>query len=146
MKKSSVSIALWLASSAAFAESQYPENPVLRPLTLTDGTIALSAGLAVGEENNDSRGSIHLNAAYGLTDNLTIGLNGLNYRVLARPNNKKGLELAIGLGGRGFNESKVNGESFGYGVDVNGKYVFNDNLAMLFSIGYVKWDEENLKT
>lgn len=138
-------MALLLASSVVFAETEYPQNPVLRPLTLTDGTIALSAGLAVGEESNDSRGSIHLNAAYGLTDNLTIGLNGLNYRVLARPNNRKGLELAIGLGGRGFNESKVNGDSFGYGVDVNGKYVFNDNLAMLFSIGYVKWDEEHLK-
>jgi opacity protein-like surface antigen len=145
MNKSLISIALLLASSTVIAETEYPENPVLRPLTLTDGTISGSGALAGGEENNDNRGELNLNAAYGLTDNLTIGLGGLNYRVLARPDNTTGLELAIGLGIRGYQDSKVNGYSVAYGADLNGKYVFDENIAMIFSLGYIKWDEEKLK-
>lgn len=145
MNKSLISIALLLASSSAFAETEYPENPVLRPLTLTDGTFEVSGALMWGEEGKDSRGELNLNAAYGLTDNLTVGLGGLNYRVLARRNNKTGLELAVGLGVRGYQESVTNGDSVAYGVDLNGKYVFNKDFAMLFSAGFAKWDEEKLK-
>ncbi|WP_085297055.1 porin [Cognaticolwellia mytili] len=145
MKKSLVSVALLIASSSVFAETEYPENPVLRPLTLTDGTIAVSGALGWGEEQDDSRGVLNLNAAYGLTDDLTIGLGGLNYRVLARENNAMGLELAVGAGVRGFNKAIINGDSVAYGADLNGKYVFNKNIAMTFSLGYVKWDEEKQK-
>jgi len=144
MNKSLISIALLLASSTVFAETEYPQNPVLRPLTLTDGTVSLSGALAWAEENDDNRGELNLNAAYGLTDNLMLGLGGINYRVLARPDNKTGLELAVGLGLRGYQDSILNGHSVGYGADLNGKYVFNENLAMIFSLGYVKWDEEKL--
>ena len=129
-----ISIALLLASSTAFAENEYPENPVLRPLTLTDGTISVSGALAWGEEKDQRRGELNLNAAYGFTDNLTVGLGGLNYRFLARDNNEKGLELAVGLGVRGYQDSTNNGDSVGYGADLNGKYVFDKNLAMTFSI------------
>ena len=66
-------------------------------------------------------------------------------RVLGLIYNEKGLELSVGLGFRGFQESIVNGDSDAYGIDLNGKYVFDEDLAMLFSVGYVKWDEENLK-
>jgi len=145
MNKSLISIALLLASSTVFAETEYPQNPVLRPLTLTDGTVSLSGALAWAEENDDNRGELNLNAAYGLTDNLMLGLGGINYRVLARPDNKTGLELAVGLGLRGYQDSKLNGHSVGYGADLNGKYVFNENIAMIFSLGYIKWDEEKLK-
>ena len=145
MNKSLISIALLLASSTVFAETEYPENPVLRPLTLTNGTVALSGALMLVEEKDDSRGELNLNAAYGFTDNLTVGLGGLNYRVLARNNNERGLELAVGLGVRGYQDSTVNGDSVGYGADLNGKYVFDKNLAMTFSVGYVKWDEEELE-
>ena len=146
MKKSLISIALLLASSTVFAETEYPENRVLRPLTLTDGTISVGGAIAwVEEEKDDQRGQINLNIGYGLTDNLTLGLGGLNYRVLARPDNKMGLELAVGVGFRGFQESPVNGDSVAYGADLNGKYVFNKDIAMIFSVGYVKWDEEKLK-
>jgi len=145
MNKSLISIALLLASSAAFAETDYPQNPVLRPLTLTDGIISVGGSLAWAEENDDSRGELNLNAAYGLTDDLTLGFGGINYRVLARPDNKTGLELAVGLGLRGYQDSKLNGYSVGYGADLNGKYVFNENIAMIFALGYVKWDEEKLK-
>lgn len=145
MNKSLISITLLLASSTIYAETEYPQNPVLRPLTLTDGTIALSGALAWAEENDDNRGEVNLNVAYGLTDNLTLGLGGINYRVLARPDNKTGLELMVGLGLRDYQDSKLNGHSVGYGTDLNGKYVFNENIAMIFSLGYVKWDEEKLK-
>ena len=145
MNKSLISIALLLASSTVVAETEYPQNPVLRPLTLTDGTVSLSGALAWGEENDDNRGELNLNAAYGLTDNLMLGLGGINYRVLARPDNKTGLELTVGLGLRGYQDSKLNGHSVGYGTDLNGKYVFNENIAMIFSLGYVKWDEKKLK-
>ena len=145
MKKSLISIALLLTSSVVFAQTEYPENPVLRPLTLTEGTISVSGTLLWGEENNDSRGALDLNAAYGLTDNLTIGLGGVNYRVLARAENKEGLELSVGLGVRGYQDSTLNGDSIGYGADLNGKYVFDENIAMTFSLGYIKWDEEKLK-
>jgi len=146
MKKSIISIALLLGSSTVFAETEYPENRVLRPLTLTDGTISVGGAIAwVAEEEDDKRGEINLNIGYGLTDNLTLGLGGINYRVFARPDNEIGLELAVGLGFRGFQESRINGDSVAYGTDLNGKYVFNKDIAMIFSVGYVKWDEEKLK-
>ena len=145
ISKSFISMALLLASSSAFAETEYPKNPVLRPLTLTDGTIAVGGALLWGEEKDDSRGALSLNAAYGLTDDLTLGLDGLNYRVLARPDNNLGLELAVGLGVRGYQDSHVNGDAIVYGVNLNAKYVFDKNIAMTFSLGYVKWDEEQLK-
>jgi len=145
MNKSLISIALLLASSTVFAETEYPENPVLRPLTLADGTIAVSGALAWAEEEDKKRVHLNLNAAYGLTDNLTLGLGGVNYRFLARTDNETGLELAVGLGVRGFQESVINGDSVAYGTDLNGKYVFNKDIAMIFSLGYVKWDEEKLK-
>jgi opacity protein-like surface antigen len=145
MNKSLISIALLLTSATAFAETEYPENKVLRPLTLTDSTVSIGGSLAWGEEEDDSRGEFNLNAGYGLTDDLTLGFGGLKYRVLARPDNETGLELALGLGFRGYQESDINGDSVAYGADVNGKYVFDKNIAMIFSLGYVKWDEEKLK-
>jgi len=141
INKSLITVALLLGSSAAFAETEYPTNPILRPLTLTDGTIAVGGGLMWGEEKDDRRVALNLNAAYGLTDNLTLSLNGLNYRVLARPDNEMGLELAVGVGVRGYHDSYINGDAIAYGADLNGKYVFNKDIAMTFSLGYVKWDE-----
>jgi hypothetical protein len=145
MNKSLISTVLLLASSTVFAETEYPTNPILRPLTLTDGTIAVSGALAWGEEKDERHAALNLNLGYGLTDNLTIGLNGISYRLLARPDNEAGLELAVGLGLRGFQESTINGDSVAYGTDLKGKYVFDKNLAMIFSLGYVKWDEEKLQ-
>ena len=145
MNKSLISIALLIASSTVFAETEYPENPVLRPLTLTDGTVSVGGGLTWSEEKDDDSLGLNLNIGYGLTDNLTLGLGGINYRILARENNETGLELTVGLGVRGFQKSSVTGESIAYGTDLNGKYVFDKDFAMIFSVGYVKWDEEVLK-
>lgn len=140
-----MSIALLLTSASVFAETTYPTNTVLRPLTLTDGTILVAGALALGEENNDSRGSASINLGYGLTDDITLGLGGIHYRFLAREDNKTGLELTVAAGIRDYQESIVGGDSIAYGADVNGKYVFNNDLAMIFSLGYVKWDEEKIK-
>jgi opacity protein-like surface antigen len=145
MNKSFISIALLLASSTTFAETKYPENPILRPLTLADGTIAVSGALVLGEEKDEHHSELNLNVGYGLTDNLTVSLSGVNYRFLARDDNETGLELAIGLGVRGRQESSINGDSIAYGTDLNGKYVFDENIAMTFSVGYIKWDEEKHK-
>lgn len=145
MKKSLISVALLLASSVAYADSSYPQNQVLRPLTLSEGTIFVGGSLARSEENDDQRNQLNFDLAYGLTDNLTIGLGGLDYRILARPHNGSGLEVSVGAGIRGFQESKVNGDALGLGADLNAKYVMNKNLALLFTLGYVKWDEEKLE-
>jgi len=145
MNKSLISIALLLASSTVFAETEYPENPVLRPLTLTDSTVAMSGVLAWGEEKDETRGLLNLNVGYGFTDNLTLDFSGVKYRILERSNNKTGLELAIGLGLRGFQESIYNGDAIAYGTDLNGKYVLDENIAMTFSLGYIKWDQEKQK-
>lgn len=145
MNKSLFSIALLLASSTVFAATEYPGNPVFRPLTLTEGNVSIIGALLWVDEKNDSRGEISLNTHYGFTDDLMLSLDGINYRILARPDNKTGLELAVGLGLRGNQESNVNGDSVGYGTDLNGKYVFNEDIAMTFSLGYVKWDEDKLK-
>ena len=145
MNKSLISVALILASSTVLAATEYPKNPILRPMTLTDGTVAVSGSIAWGEEGNDRHGALGLNAAYGLTDDLTLGLGGIKYRILARADNELGLELALGLGVRGYQDSSVNGDSIAYGSDLNAKYVFDKNIAMTFSLGYVKWDEEKLK-
>jgi len=145
MKKSLIGVTLLLASSTVFAETEYPENRVLRPLTLTDGTLSVGGALAWGEEKDENRGEFNLNVGYGLTDNLTLGFGGVNYRILARPDNETGLELSVGLGLRGYQESIINEDSLAYGTDLNGKYVFDENIAMIFSLGYVKWDEEKQK-
>lgn len=150
MKKTLISMVIVLASSSVLAndeavKKQYPDNPILRPLTLTDGTVAISGALAWNKEKDESRAELNLNAAYGLTDDFTIGFGGLNYRVLARKNNQTGLELAVGLGVRGYYDSINNGDAIGYGADFNGKYVFDKNIAMTFSVGYINWNEEKLE-
>lgn len=145
MKKSIISAALLLTSASAFAETEYPQNPVLRPLTLTDGTVFVGAALARAEEKDVKRTVLGLHVGYGLTDNVTLGLDGIKYRFLARDNNSTGLELTVGAGLRGFQESSKYGDSVAYGADLNGKYVFNKNFATIFSAGYVEWDEDKRK-
>ena len=150
MKKTLLSIALILTSSAAYAGSEFPTNPVLRPLTLGDGMFAISGGVVAGEENNKNRNHGFLNFGYGLTDDLTFSLNGLKYRVLARKGNRAGLEVAVGLGVRGYQEfyydnKTKKGDSTAYGADISGKYVFNADVAVNFGLSYLKWDEEARK-
>jgi len=53
------------------------------------------------------------------------------------------LELAVGLGIRGHQEYIGKDDSTAYGVDLSGKYVVNDGLAITFGAGVVKWHEDN---
>lgn len=145
MKKSLTAIAILLVTSSVFAETNYPENPVLRPLTLTDGTISLTGGLVTGEQDDDNRGEAFIGLAYGITDNLMIGDGGIKYRVLARPDNKTGLELAVGFGLRGYQEYLNEDYSIGYGLDLSGKYVVSDSFSVNFGLDVVKWAEEHRK-
>lgn len=141
-------LALFVAavtSAQALANDSYPENPIKRPLTLADGMAEVAGGVIYGEENDDKRTEVFANIAYGVTDDFTIGFDGLTYRFLSRDNNGNGLELATSIGLKGFQESKVNGDSKGYGIDVYGKYVLNDDLAFTFGTAFVKWDEDKLK-
>jgi len=145
MKNTLTAIALLLVSSSVLAETKYPENPVLRPLTLTDGTIAITGGLITGEQDDDNRNEAFIHGAYGITDDLTIGFGGLNYRLLSRPGNKTGVELAVGIGFKDYQEQFNKGDSVAYGIDITGKYVFDDNLAMTYGLDIIKWDEEHRK-
>ncbi|GHF94084.1 porin [Thalassotalea marina] len=145
MKRTLLTIALILSSSAVLAETVYPKNPVLRPITLTEGTIAVGGAVAYVEEGDDDRGNINFHAAYGFTDDLTLSLGDIRYRFWDRLDNGTGLELTAGFGIRGYHESKLNGDALALGADITGKYVFNRDFAATFSAGYVKWDEEHLK-
>lgn len=145
MKRTFLTIALLATTSTVMAETAYPKNPVLRPLTLTEGIISVGGGLAYIEEGKDDRGHINVHAAYGITDDLTVSLGDIRYKFWDRHDNATGLELTAGFGLRGFHESKLNGEALALGADITGKYVFNRDFAATFSAGYVKWDEDKLQ-
>jgi hypothetical protein len=134
---------LLLTSSVSAAAAQ-TTNLVTEPLTSRDGEIALGAAFIGGKEwdDNDSLTGI-INARYGITDNWTIGLDGLRYRFVKRPENGLGLELTAGLGFGGYYESDRYGDAEGGGLDISGKYVFSRDFALLFAAQYVDWDEEN---
>ena len=138
-------LAVTLLSTSALAEDKSMTNPILRPMTLTDGTVQIIGAFVWGEEAGENRTDGSFGVGYGLTDDLTLGLGGINYRVLARSENGTGLELTTSVGFRGFHDSKEHGESIGYGMDLNGKYVMDENLALTFGVGYVIWDEDILE-
>lgn len=145
MKKTLITLSLLIASSSALAESTMPENPVMRPITLTDGTAVVAGGVVYGNEADDSRGEAFVNLAYGITDDFTVGFGGLSYKFLSRNLDETGLDMAVSIGSRGFHESTVNGDSKAYGLDVHGKYVIDSDLAVTFGFGGVIWDEDILE-
>ncbi|UAA38418.1 outer membrane beta-barrel protein [Paraneptunicella aestuarii] len=143
MKKLLTALALVCASTSVLADSLSPANPVLRPITLVDGEVAITGALAYGEESNgDNSWQLGFNAGYGITDDLTLDFSGLRYRFLAREGNKEGLELTAGAGLHGMYETQMEGddETFGYGFDISGKYVFSDDFAVNFGAGYTLWN------
>jgi len=146
MKEFILACALTAISTSQLVQAdEYPQNPILRPLTLTDGTVRLSAGVITGEQHDgDTDTDIHLNASYGLTDDLQIGFEGLTYSLFKNEN--QGFELAINLGARGFHDdnSKQIGDSVGYGTSIFGKQVITDNFAITFGTGYTFWNEEHI--
>lgn len=135
--------ALGLLSATTAADEINPSNPVVRPITLADGEVALGGAFAVELENGNDL-SLGLNAAYGLTEDLTVGLDGLRYRLLERANDGVGLELVLAGGLRGYRESAGDfDDAFAWGVDFAGKYVLSEQTAVTFAASYLVWNEDN---
>ncbi len=139
MKKSLLIGLILSASTAVSANELSKQNLVERSLTLKDSEVALSGGLYFGETDDEDDTGLGLNAAYGLTDELTIHLGGVRYKYLPRYNDGKGLELTFGAGYKGHME-RNNDDVKGYGADITGKYVFSRDLAMVFAAEYVFWN------
>ncbi len=129
-------ISATLALSAQAGE--YPKNPVVRPLTLTDGTIQLTGAYAYGKQHNkDSENIFGANISYGLTNNLQIGLDGITYSLFK--DKSSGFEFATQAGLRGYFDEKE-GDSLGLGMSFIGKQIINRNFAVTFGAGYTHWD------
>lgn len=141
--RKSILIGLILSSvSATAAANELSErNLVERSLTLKDSELVIAAGVGYGETDNENDTGVALNGAYGITDNFTVGLGGVRYRVLERANDGRGLEIAIGAGWKGQME-RQNQDVDGFGADVLGKYVVSSNLAFVFGTEYVKWEQD----
>ncbi len=144
MKKQCLSLTfLGLCFTQTVFAASSPANPIERPLTLAEGETVISGGLLYGkQENGDNEWGVDFGLGYGITENLSLDFSGLRYRFLARENNKTGLELTVGAGYHGELESDMFGDAHGYGADLAGKYVFSSDVAMLFSVGYTRWDED----
>lgn len=143
MKKLITSIALLCATTTAFANSATPQNVVQRPMVLSDGEFQAGAALMYGEETDGGdQWQFAPYIAYGVTDDLTLGLGHARYRFLERSNDGKGLELTTGLGFTGHREVFNADDSYGVGFDISGKYVMTKDTAFLFSTQYVHWNED----
>lgn len=124
------------------AHSLSKQNLVQRSLTLKDGEILLGGALAYGKTGKADDVIWGAQAAYGINDNLTLSLDGLRYRLLARSNDNQGLELTLGAGLKGFMQQQ-NKNVLGYGADVTGKYVLSPDLALTFGAEYIFWNTRN---
>ncbi len=139
-------ILLPIATLAIFSTTnqanEYPQNPVVRPLTLTQSTIELTGAYFYGKQHNNDHDSIlAANIAYGLTDNLQLALDGISYSFLK--NKHSGLELAVKAGINGYYNDK-NGDNLGLGFSLLGKQIINKNFAFTFAAGYTHWNLDNL--
>mgnify|MGYP000132336783 CR=1 FL=1 len=146
MKKLILASALVATAISGLVQAKdYPQNPVVRPLTLTDGTIQIVGAYSYGKQHDDDTAAgFGGNISYGLTDNLQIGFEGLTYSVLKQKSS--GFELAANIGLRGHHDSDSDnvGESLGMGASLFGKQIINDNLAFTFGAGFTHWKEDHL--
>jgi opacity protein-like surface antigen len=134
------------AQAADYSESEYSANPVLRPLTLPKGMLSLGGGLSyVEKENGSDDWNTFPWVRYGITDNLSVGLDGLTYRFLA----KDGFELAGNVGLRGGDyDSKDSDDNdddtweVAASASLFGKKVLSDQLALTFGAEYIRWDSD----
>lgn len=134
-----------IAASSAMADELSPANPVLRSLVLMEGESQFSAAAMYGDlENGENEWQGALYGAYGITENIMIDTLGIHYRFMDRARENQGLEMAASIGLAGELESDIHGDALGIGADVTGKYIFNEDMALLFGIGYIHWDEDNL--
>ena len=132
-----------MVSNTLYANDLSKQNLVQRSLTLANGELQLAGSLSYGEhEDKDKDWQLGLYAAYGITDELTLEGLGLRYSLMSRINDGNGFELTTGIGSRGNYDAQVGDDSLGWGADITGKYVVNRDTALLFSTGYVYWDED----
>lgn len=137
-------IAAVLNTPLAVANENSERSLVKRAFTLKDNEFQIGAAIGYGETGKEDDWGFDAGASYGVTDDFTIGLGDLRYRVLARPDDSTGLEVTLGGGLKGYMERiDVEGddEVFGYGVDVTGKYVFSEQVAVTFGSEYVFWND-----
>jgi hypothetical protein len=136
-----LAIACTLVSTVAYADDGYPKNPILRPITLTDNTLAVTAIIGHSTEvDGDKKWYAAPALHYGVTDNFMVGSSGLTYRVWQND----GLEVALNTGFKGSFDSDEFGDSVGFGGGVFGKKVINNNLALTFGVDYIHWAEDVL--
>ena len=137
----SMLIALLLATttSAVSANQLSERNAVERGLTLKDGEIQLGGAVSYGKTGDEDDTGLVLGGAFGINDDLTVGLGGVRYRFMARPGDGNGLEVTVGGGIKGHLEQNDD-DVWGYGADVLGKYVVSNNLAFTFGAEYVFWN------
>jgi opacity protein-like surface antigen len=137
-----ITVLLAAVQSTAAQASEYPKNPVLRPLTLTSGTVELSGGYVYGKQHDkDTEVALGGNIAYGFTDDFQLASDGITYSLFK--NKSAGFELATQAGFRGYFEDKQ-GDTLGLGASVLAKQIISDNLAFTFAAGYSHWDIDNI--
>lgn len=137
-------IASAFTTGMATANELSERSLVKRAYTLKNGEIQVGAALGYGETDDENHWQFNAGARYGLTDDLTIGLGDIRYRALSRAENGNGLELTIGGGLKGYMERlNLDGddEVLGYGLDIAGKYVMSDRVALTFGTEYVFWND-----
>lgn len=151
MKKLILAVTCLMACSSAvaeqFTEEQFSQNPVLRPLTLPDSMLVVGGALRYVEKRDGSDTSkVNPWVRYGVTDNFTIGFDGLTYRFY----NDNGLELAVNAGFRGASTDEKDKSTddddeweIAGGMALFGKKVVNEQLAFTFGVDYVRWDSDH---
>jgi opacity protein-like surface antigen len=131
----------FLALSATSQAAKYPQNPVIRPLTLTESTIELSGGYLYGKQHDkDNESTLAANMAYGISDDLQVSLTGLTYSLFKNKNS--GFELAATAGINGYYDDK-NGDNLGLGLNLFAKQIINKNFAFTFGTSYTHWKIED---
>ena len=134
-----IALAVATVSTGVSANQLSKQSLVERSMTLKSGEVQLGAAAFYGETDDKDDKGFAINAAYGVTDDLSIGFGGLRYRFMSRPNDNGGLELTVGAGLKGHLE-QGDEDILGYGADVSGKYVLSPELAFTFGAEYVFWN------
>ncbi len=131
-------IKLILLFLALFLEIDLYANQSSTPLTLSEGKSALLLGAGVMRHENETNMLPLCNIEYGITDNFSINLLGLKYRLL---DDNYPVELAVGAGfgtiefGIGENEKFLKISTLEY---ILAKQRFTRNFFALYSLYFEK--------
>jgi len=128
-------------STQVMADDGISKNPVLRPIVMNDGGIEVTGVVGHMKKVNGKEESFAIpGIRYGITDNLTVGVEGVSYRFYQ----DDGLELGANVGFRNSFDTEEHGYSIAYGAAIFGKKVINNDFAINFGIDFVHWEEEKL--